>query len=121
MTTELLRTKDGPMLGNAVLCLAELVGSMEAHVLYELDNFLPAILNLLKIHCHQNVPDSMVVSIVTALQKIVESVGNFLSPYLNKFLSELTILNSLYTDTENPKVFYAFVFSQDCKKRCKML
>lgn len=105
MTTELLRSKDGPMLANAILCLAELVGSMETHVLSELDNFLPEILELLKTHCRQNVPDSMVVSIVTALQKIVESLGNFLSPYLNKLLSELTILDSLYTDTENPKVF----------------
>ncbi|KMQ94481.1 heat repeat-containing protein 1 [Lasius niger] len=103
MTTELLRSKDGPVLASAALCVAELCSSMRTHALYSLNKFVPAILKLLETHCHQNVPDVMVISIVSALQKIVESLGNFLSLYLDQLLSELTMLSSLYTDTEHPK------------------
>lgn len=108
MTTELLQTKDGPVLASAVLCVAELSCSMRTHALYSLNKFVPAILKLLGTHCHQNVPDVIIISIISALQKIVESLGNFLSLYLDQLLSELTRLSSLYTDTEHPKVFTKF-------------
>lgn len=108
MTTELLRSKDGPVLASAALCVAELCSSMRTHALYSLNKFVPAILKLLETHCHQTIPDVMVISIVSALQKIVESLGNFLSLYLDQLLSELTMLSSLYTDTEHPKVFMVF-------------
>ncbi|XP_011632407.1 HEAT repeat-containing protein 1 [Pogonomyrmex barbatus] len=104
MTTEFLRSKDGPVLASAALCVAELCSSMRTHALHSLSKFVPAILKLLKTHCHQNVPDVIVISIVSALQKIVESLGNFLSLYLDQLLSELTMLNSLYTDTEHSKI-----------------
>lgn len=109
MTTELLRSKDGPVLASAALCVAELCSSMRTHALYSLNNFVPAILKLLKTYCHQNIPDVIAISIVTALQKIVESVGVFLSLYLEQLLFELTRLSSLYTDNEHPKVHISFV------------
>lgn len=105
MTTELLLSKNGPVLASAALCVAELSSSMRTHALYSLNKFVPAILRLLRSQCHQDVPDVIVISIVSALQKIVESLGNFLSLYLDQLLSELTRLSSLYTDTEHPKVF----------------
>ncbi|KZC12962.1 HEAT repeat-containing protein 1 [Dufourea novaeangliae] len=104
MTTELLTAREGPVLGSAVLCVAELCSSMRIHAIQSLNKFVPAILQLLEHHCHQDVPDVIVVSIVSALQKIVESVGNFLSLYLDQLLFELARLNSLYTDTEHPKI-----------------
>ncbi|XP_011695348.1 PREDICTED: HEAT repeat-containing protein 1 [Wasmannia auropunctata] len=103
VTTDLLRSKNGPVLANAALCVAELCSSMRTHALYSLNKFVPAILQLLKTHCHQNVPDVIVISIVSALQKIVESLGNFLSLYLDQLLSELTILSSQYINTDHPK------------------
>ncbi|XP_076168689.1 HEAT repeat containing 1 homolog l(2)k09022 [Ptiloglossa arizonensis] len=104
MSTELLQTREGPVLGSAALCVAELCSSMRIHAIHSLNKFVPAILQLLENHCHQDVPDVIVVSIVSALQKIVESVGNFLSLYLDQLLFELARLNSLYTDTEHPKI-----------------
>ncbi|KOC65167.1 HEAT repeat-containing protein 1 [Habropoda laboriosa] len=104
MTTELLRTREGPVLGSAALCVAELCSSMRIHAIHSLNKFVPAILQLLKSHCHQGVPDVIVISIVSALQKIVESMGNFLSLYLDQLLCELARLRSLYTDTENAKI-----------------
>ncbi|KYN05530.1 HEAT repeat-containing protein 1 [Cyphomyrmex costatus] len=103
ITTELLKSKNGPVLANAALCVAELCSSMRTHALYSLNKFVPAILNLLKTHCYQNVPDVIVISIVSALQKIVESLGNFLSLYLDQLLYELTMLSSQYTNTDHPK------------------
>ncbi|KAG5331633.1 HEAT1 protein, partial [Acromyrmex charruanus] len=103
ITTELLESKNGPVLANAALCVAELCSSMRTHALYSLNKFVPAILKLLKTHCYQNVPDVIVISIVSALQKIVESLGNFLSLYLDQLLYELTMLNSQYINTDHPK------------------
>ncbi|XP_078047491.1 HEAT repeat containing 1 homolog l(2)k09022 isoform X2 [Augochlora pura] len=102
--TELLKTREGPVLGSAALCVAELCSSMRIHAIHSLNKFVPAILQLLENYCHQDVPDVILVSIVSALQKIVESVGNFLSLYLDQLLFELARLNSSYTDTEHPKI-----------------
>lgn len=108
MTTELLQSREGPVLGSAALCVAELCSSMRIHAIHSLNKFVPAILKLLKDHCHQSIPDVIVLSIISALQKIVESVGNFLSLYLDHLLFELARLNSLYTDTEHLKVCKVF-------------
>ncbi|XP_024935549.1 HEAT repeat-containing protein 1 isoform X2 [Cephus cinctus] len=104
LSTELVRTRNGPVLASGVLCVAELCSAMRVHAIQSLNKFVPAILRLLEKQCNQEVPDLVVVSIVSALQKIVESVGNFLSLYLDQLLFELSRLNSLYTDTEHPKI-----------------
>ncbi|XP_043288104.1 HEAT repeat-containing protein 1 [Venturia canescens] len=104
LTTELMKTKEGPLLASSVLCTAELCASMRTHAIKSLNKFVPAVIRLLKVHCNKESPDFVVVSIVSALQKIVESVGNFLSLYLDQLLLELTRLSSVYTDTENPKI-----------------
>ncbi|KAK9306181.1 hypothetical protein QLX08_003072 [Tetragonisca angustula] len=104
MTTELLSSREGPVLGSAALCVAELCSSMRIHAIHSLNKFVPAILQLLEDHCNQDMPDVVAVSIVSALQKIVESVGNFLSLYLDQLLFELARLSSLYTDTEHQKI-----------------
>lgn len=118
MTTELLQSRDGPVLASAALCVAELVCTMKTHTLDLLNTFVPVILKLLKTHCCQNVPDVIAISIVNALQKIVEFLGNFLSPYLNKLLFELTRLNTLYIDKEHPKVFMFLSLVKD--EKCKI-
>lgn len=104
LTTEFMKNKDGPLLGSVVLCVAELCGTMRTHAIPYLNKFVPSIIGLLKSHCHQENPDIVVISIVSALQKIVESVGNFLTLYLNQLLCELCRLSTLYTDTEHPKI-----------------
>jgi len=106
----LLQLKNGPILANAALCLAELCSSMPRHVLYSVNKFMPVILKLLKTHCRQNIPDVTVISIVSALQKIVESLGNFLSLYLDQLLFELTMLSSQYTNMKHPKVFIFIIY-----------
>ncbi|XP_015119212.1 HEAT repeat-containing protein 1 [Diachasma alloeum] len=101
---EFLKTKEGPLLGSIVLCLAELCGTMRTHVIPYLSKFFPAILKLLKTRCCQESPDVVTISIISALQKIVESIGNFLSLYLEQLLLELCKLSSLYADSDHPKI-----------------
>ncbi|XP_044012247.1 HEAT repeat-containing protein 1 [Aphidius gifuensis] len=104
LTTEFLKKKEGLLLASVVLCVAELVGTMKTHAIPLINKFVPSIINLLKKYCHQDsTPDVLVISIVSALQKIVESLGNFFSLYLDQLLCELCRLNTRYTDIENSK------------------
>lgn len=104
ITTKLLENASGPVLGSAVLCVAELCNSMRTQAIQSLSAFVPAILRLLPVHCKEPIPDIVAISIVSALHKIVEAIGNFLSPYLDQLLFELTRVNSLYKETDNQKV-----------------
>ncbi|KAI4480692.1 hypothetical protein M0802_014164, partial [Mischocyttarus mexicanus] len=104
LTTELLKTRKGPILGSAALCVAELCSCLRTHAIQSLNKFVPALIKLIETYCHEEIPDVVTISIVSAFQKIVESVGNFLSLYLDQILYELTRLNSFYTDTDHPKI-----------------
>ncbi|KAJ8670534.1 hypothetical protein QAD02_001793 [Eretmocerus hayati] len=104
LSTELVKKREGVVLGSAVLCVAELCSSMKVHALASLNKFVPPVLKLLDKHCRQEIPDILTISIVSALQKIVESLGNFLSLYLDQLLFELARLNFLYHDSEHAKI-----------------
>ncbi|XP_014204224.1 HEAT repeat-containing protein 1 [Copidosoma floridanum] len=104
LVTELVHKREGPVLGSAVLCVAELCSSMRAYAIQGLNKFVPAIIKLMGKHCTQEIPDILTTSIISALQKIVESLGNFLSLNLDKLLYELARLSLLYKDTEHPKI-----------------
>ncbi|XP_014600761.1 PREDICTED: HEAT repeat-containing protein 1 isoform X1 [Polistes canadensis] len=104
LTTELLKTRNGPILGSAALCVAELCSCLRTSAIQSLNKFVPALINLIETYCHEEIPDVVTISIISAFQKIVESVGNFLSLYLDQILYELTRLNSFYTDTDHPKI-----------------
>jgi U3 small nucleolar RNA-associated protein 10 len=77
---------------------------MRIHAIQSLNKFMPLIIQLLNKHCHKEIPDMLIISIVSALQKIVESIGNLLSLYLDQLLYELARMNFLYTDLGHPKV-----------------
>lgn len=104
LATELMKKREGAVLGSATLCVAELCSSMRVHAIQSLNKFVPAIIRLLQKYCKQETPDILTISIISAMQKIVESIGNFLSLYLDQLLYELARLNNLYTDSENQKV-----------------
>lgn len=104
MTILLVKNRNGPVLGSATACIGELCSSMRIHALYSLNKFFPAILTLLEKQKYQEVPDLIMISVVCALQKIVDTMANLISPYFDQLLFELARLNSLYTDSENPKV-----------------
>ncbi|XP_051158147.1 HEAT repeat-containing protein 1 [Leptopilina boulardi] len=104
LTINLVKNRNGPVLGSATACIGELCSSMRIHAIYSLNKFFPAILTLLEKQIYQEVPDLIMISIVCALQKIVDTMANLISPYFDQLLFELSRLNSLYIDSENPKI-----------------
>lgn len=104
ITTKILKNSSGPVLASAVLCVAELCSSMRTNAIHSLNKFVPEVIRLIESRCQDNVPDVVAISIISALQKIVESVGNFLSIYMDQLFVELARLHSLYTDKDHPKV-----------------
>ncbi|XP_013181266.1 PREDICTED: HEAT repeat-containing protein 1 [Papilio xuthus] len=80
------------VMASVVLCLAELCGNLKAHALVSLRKFMPALIKVLKKQRKSDVQELVLLSTVTAISKIVESLPLFLSPYLLKILYEYSIL-----------------------------
>lgn len=82
----------GQVTASVVLCLAELCGNLKVHALSSLRRFMPALIKVLKKQRKADTPELVLLSTVTAISKIVESLPLFLSPYLQKILYEYSIL-----------------------------
>lgn len=85
------------VLASVMLCLAELCVNLRAHAIPSLPNFMPAILKILKQQKSQDSSNLLLLSSVTAVQKILETLPRFLSPYLEKLLYELSLLASKWS------------------------
>ncbi|XP_039764313.1 HEAT repeat-containing protein 1 [Pararge aegeria] len=96
----------GNVMASIVLCLAELCGNLKAHALSSLRKFMPALIKVLKKQRKAETPELVLLSTVTAISKIVESLPLFLSPYLQKILYEYALLLSKWqaSDQECSKV-----------------
>ncbi|RZC33246.1 HEAT repeat-containing protein 1 -like [Asbolus verrucosus] len=93
------------ILASTLLCLAELCSNLRAYAISSVPNFMPALLKILKQQKRQESPSLLLLSSVTAVQKILETLPLFLSPYLEKLLFELSILASKWSgNTEDEKL-----------------
>lgn len=94
-TTGLIKGKaQGNVLASVVLCLAELVATLRAHAIPGLAKYMPAIIKLLRAQNRQDSSNLLLVCVVTALQKIIETLPLFLSPYLEKLLFEIAVMSA---------------------------
>ncbi|XP_028178693.1 HEAT repeat-containing protein 1 [Ostrinia furnacalis] len=93
------------VMASVVLCLAELCSNLKAHALASLRKFMPALIKVLKKQREAETPELILLSTVTAISKIVESLPLFLSPYLQKILYEYAILLAKWQ-----------TFDQECSK-----
>lgn len=82
----------GNVMASVVLCLAELCSNLKAHALVSLRKFMPALIKVLKKQRKAETQELVLLSTVTAIAKVVESLPLFLSPYLQKILYEYSIL-----------------------------
>ncbi|PNF34295.1 HEAT repeat-containing protein 1 [Cryptotermes secundus] len=91
--TELIQSEavQKNLLASVVLCLAELVSALRAHAIGTLNQFVPAVIKILHAQKELETPNLVLLSVVTATLKIVESLPHFLSPYLDKILVEVSI------------------------------
>lgn len=89
----------GNVMASIVLCLAELCSNLKAHALSSLRKFMPALIKVLKAQRKAETSELVLLSTVTAISKIVESLSLFLSPYVQKILYEYSILLAKWQNT----------------------
>ncbi|XP_018325766.1 HEAT repeat-containing protein 1 [Agrilus planipennis] len=93
------------VLASIVLCLAELCANLRAHTISSLNKFMPALIKILKTQKTKEMPTLLLLSVLTALQKILDSLPLFLSPYLEKLLCAVSSLAcSWNAETKNEKL-----------------
>ncbi|KAJ8983683.1 hypothetical protein NQ317_003471 [Molorchus minor] len=80
------------VLASILLCLAELCINLRAHAIAGLASFMPSVIKILKQQKHEEVPSVLLRSTITVIEKILDSMPLFLSPYLVKLLVEISVL-----------------------------
>lgn len=102
--TELIKSNiDANILASAILCLAELCTHLRSHSISSLPKFMPAIIKVLKTQNKEEYPTLLLLSSVTTLQKILDVLSLFISPYLEKLLCEICNLTSKWQDADDSK------------------
>lgn len=77
------------VLGTLALCAAELCATLKVHAIAYLPQVVPIIVKILESQ-NASKPDLVLLSIVAAVSKIVESLVQFLSPYLTQLIIQLS-------------------------------
>lgn len=79
------------LLATVLLCLSEICSNLRAHSIAYLPNFMKIFLNILEKHATaQTFPnDTVLVSLITALFKIIGTLPLFMSPYLADLIVKL--------------------------------
>uniref|UniRef100_A0A803U138 HEAT repeat-containing protein 1 n=1 Tax=Anolis carolinensis TaxID=28377 RepID=A0A803U138_ANOCA len=81
--------------GSALLCAAEVTCILKALAIPQLPRLMPALLNILKHTKELAASEIYLLSAVTALLKIVETLPHFLSPYLLHILLQVVHLEKI--------------------------
>ncbi|XP_040285553.1 HEAT repeat-containing protein 1 [Bufo bufo] len=83
------------VVGSALLCIAEITGTIKALAIPQLPRLMPALLSTLKHRKELLTNEIHLLSTVTVLQKVMETLPNFLSPYLQEALLQVTRLDKI--------------------------
>ncbi|KAH0622511.1 hypothetical protein JD844_024882 [Phrynosoma platyrhinos] len=83
------------VIGSALLCAAEVTWVLKALAIPQLPRFMPALLKILKHKKELVTSEIYLLSAVTALLKIVETLPHFLSPYLLDILLQVVRLEKI--------------------------
>lgn len=93
--------KQDNILASVILCLAELCSNLRAHAISSLNKFMPVLVRVLKSQRKLESPSLLLLSDTVALQKILDVLPLFLSPYLEKLLHELGLLSCKWNASED--------------------
>ncbi|KAG9461992.1 hypothetical protein GDO78_015181, partial [Eleutherodactylus coqui] len=77
------------IVGSALLCIAEITSTIQALAIPQLPKLMPALLTTLKHRKELLTSEIHLLSTVTALQKVLETLPHFLSPYLQDSLLQV--------------------------------
>nr|CAD7205332.1 unnamed protein product [Timema douglasi] len=94
----------GNVLASMVLCIADMTTSLKANIIISIALIMPALINILKKHQTLESPSLMMLSIITAIHKIVENLTKFLSPYIHNLLREICALSAKWVNDTDPKI-----------------
>lgn len=81
------------VLAQSMLCLAEICSNLRAHAISHLSKFMPAIGRILQaqiVNVHKT--PNIILYILTAIYKIIETLPLFLSPYLVQLICSLSLI-----------------------------
>lgn len=92
-----------PLVVNALLCLAQLCKCLKAHVLPQLNMFMPKIISLLEESHAIEKNDYLALGAVTALQGLIEYLGAFMSCYIEPIVAHVCELASKFTGGKGKK------------------
>lgn len=82
-----------PVLVNLVVCVAELTAVLKVRAIGMLGEIMPSFLNLMTIRNDDSSCFMLLLSVVTATLRVIETVPLFLSPYLVQIIAQLTRLS----------------------------
>ncbi|NXO05043.1 HEAT1 protein, partial [Rhinopomastus cyanomelas] len=83
------------VMGSALLCIAEVTSTLKAQAIPQLPRLMPALLKTLKSKKELVSNEIYLLSAVTALLKVTESLPHFLSPYLLDCLLQIVRLEKI--------------------------
>nr|XP_020444378.1 HEAT repeat-containing protein 1 isoform X1 [Monopterus albus]XP_020444379.1 HEAT repeat-containing protein 1 isoform X1 [Monopterus albus] len=81
--------------GSALLCIAEVVSTLKALAIPQLPRLMPAVLHTLTDRKELLTSEIYLLSAVTALQRVTETLPHFISPYLQDITSQVCRLTRL--------------------------
>ncbi|KAF6215132.1 hypothetical protein GE061_009882 [Apolygus lucorum] len=82
------------VLGSLILCAGELISLLKSSAIAVLPQFVPVLIRHLKNLNLDEGGELLLISIITAIQKVVDSLANFLSPYLPELLFQVCSLSA---------------------------
>ncbi|XP_078085724.1 HEAT repeat-containing protein 1 isoform X2 [Mustelus asterias] len=87
--------KEKNVLGSALLCIAEVTTALKAMAIPQLPRLMPGLLKTLKKQKELLSNEIYLLSAVTALQKVAETLSHFISPYLLDILAQVSHLTKI--------------------------
>ncbi|XP_067286406.1 HEAT repeat-containing protein 1 [Pseudorasbora parva] len=89
------KDEDKNVMGSALLCVAEVTSTLKALSIPQLHRLMPAVLDTLKERKDLQNNEIYLLSAVTALQRVSETLTHFISPYLQDTILQVTRLTLL--------------------------
>ncbi|XP_058398947.1 HEAT repeat-containing protein 1 isoform X3 [Diceros bicornis minor] len=86
------------VLGSALLCIAEVASTLEALAIPQLPSLMPSLLTTMKNSSELVSGEVYLLSALAALQKVVETLPHFISPYLEGVLSQVIHLEKITSE-----------------------
>uniref|UniRef100_A0A3Q1EQT7 HEAT repeat-containing protein 1 n=1 Tax=Acanthochromis polyacanthus TaxID=80966 RepID=A0A3Q1EQT7_9TELE len=87
--------EDRNVTGSALLCVAEVVATLKTLAIPQLPRLMPAVLHVLSDRKELLSSEIYLLSVVTAMQRVTETLPHFISPYLHDIITQVCRLTRL--------------------------